>query len=210
MALLRVLLGFADASDHVIEETAGHVSTGLYAAAVFAAPPVTKTALQTGLTNFTAAIAAQQQGGTAATAEKQVARDALIAQLRQLALYVQQVVQGITEPAASMAALLSSGFEAVSNSHAQQPLATPGIGNIANVGTGRLQLRVTPVANARMYEVQSKSGTGDWVSAGMYQSTRQLIVTGLTPGTTYTFQVRAVGGSTGQSDWSDPSSHMSL
>jgi hypothetical protein len=33
---------------------------------------------------------------------------------------------------------------------------------------------------------------------------------GLTPGTTYSLQVRAVGGSTGYSDWSDAVSHMSL
>ncbi|MFM8469141.1 MAG: fibronectin type III domain-containing protein [Limisphaerales bacterium] len=36
------------------------------------------------------------------------------------------------------------------------------------------------------------------------------VVENLTPGTTYTFSVRAVGGSTGFSDWSDPVSHMSL
>jgi hypothetical protein len=33
---------------------------------------------------------------------------------------------------------------------------------------------------------------------------------GLTPGTIYTIQVRALGGSTGQSDWSDPSAHMAM
>jgi chitodextrinase len=33
-------------------------------------------------------------------------------------------------------------------------------------------------------------------------------VNGLTPGTTYVFQVRAVGGSTGYSDWSNPVSRM--
>jgi hypothetical protein len=33
---------------------------------------------------------------------------------------------------------------------------------------------------------------------------------GLTPGTVYTIEVRAIGGSTGQSDWSDPSSHMAM
>jgi hypothetical protein len=32
----------------------------------------------------------------------------------------------------------------------------------------------------------------------------------LTPGTIYTMQVRAVGGSTGMGDWSDPISHMAI
>lgn len=33
---------------------------------------------------------------------------------------------------------------------------------------------------------------------------------GLTPGTQYQVQVRAIGGSTGYSDWSDSVSHMSM
>ncbi|HAF12950.1 MAG TPA: hypothetical protein DHU55_09105 [Blastocatellia bacterium] len=33
---------------------------------------------------------------------------------------------------------------------------------------------------------------------------------GLTPGANYTVQVCALGRSTGQSDWSDPSSHMAM
>ena len=162
------------------------------------------------MTGFTAAVAAQRQGGSAATAAKQVAADALVSLLRRLALYVQTVVQGIADPGQSMVALLASGFEAVSNNRSQGPLSTPNIRDIENVGTGRLKLDIDPVPNARVYEVQSKMGAGDWVSAGLFQNSRGLIVTGLTPGTTYTFQVRAVGGSTGQSDWSNPVGHMSL
>ena len=33
---------------------------------------------------------------------------------------------------------------------------------------------------------------------------------GLIPGGTYNFRVRAVGGSTGYSEWSNPVGHMSL
>ena len=139
-----------------------------------------------------------------------MAADALIGLLRQDALYVQTVVQGIADPAASMAALLSSGFDAVSTSRTQHPLATPNVGDIQNVGTGRLRLMISAVPNARMYEVQSKTGVGDWTSAGMFTNSRAVVVTGLTPGTMYTFQVRAMGGSTGSSEWSNPVSHMSL
>ena len=145
----------------------------------------------------------------AATAAKLVARDALIALLRQDALYVQGVIQPMSV-ATGMAALLSSGFDAVSTNRAQQPLATPQVFAVENDGTGRLQIRLNAVPNARIYEVLHKSGMGGWTSAGMFQSTRQLVVTGLTPGVMYTFQVRAVGGSTGSSQWSDPVSHMSL
>jgi hypothetical protein len=37
---------------------------------------------------------------------------------------------------------------------------------------------------------------------------RKIILTSLTPGTVYNVQARAIGGSTGYSDWSDPSSHI--
>ena len=47
-------------------------------------------------------------------------------------------------------------------------------------------------------------------SAGMYQSISGMAVTGLIPGGTYNFRVRAVGGSTGYSEWSNPVGHMSL
>jgi chitodextrinase len=48
-----------------------------------------------------------------------------------------------------------------------------------------------------------------WVPGGVFTQARKIVVENLTPGTTYTFQVRAVGGSTGYSGWSDPVSHMS-
>ena len=37
---------------------------------------------------------------------------------------------------------------------------------------------------------------------------RRIRLTNFTPGTVYTIQVRAIGGFTGYSDWSDPVSHM--
>ena len=37
-----------------------------------------------------------------------------------------------------------------------------------------------------------------------------MAVSGLIPGGNYPFEARAIGGSTGQSDWSDAVSHMSM
>ena len=130
---------------------------------------------------------------------------------------MQEVIQ--KDPSYGLAELLSSGFDAASTSRAQRPLDTPSIRGIDNSGTGQLTLRVTPVTNARLYEAQHQSvpnaatgagSVGEWVSAGMYQSTRSMVVTGLVPGGTYNFRVRAVGGSTGYSAWSNPVGHMSL
>ena len=51
---------------------------------------------------------------------------------------------------------------------------------------------------------------GPWQSGGLFTNSRSMPVNNLTPGTNYSFQVRAIGGSTGYSDWCDAVSHMSL
>ena len=110
------------------------------------------------------------------------------------------------------ATLLASGFDAVSTSRA---LTAPSITDILNGNSGQLLPRITAVANARCYEVRyaaigPNGAPGPWQNGGLFTSSRAINIGGLTPGTSYSFQVRAVGGSTGYSDWSDPVSHMSM
>jgi hypothetical protein len=47
-----------------------------------------------------------------------------------------------------------------------------------------------------------------WKPAGSFTAARRIILTSLTSGTVYNVRARAIGGSTGYSDWSDPSSHI--
>jgi hypothetical protein len=98
----------------------------------------------------------------------------------------------------------------VDTNRAQSPLDKPTIVKIENKVSTQLQLRVTTVINARSYEAQTKTPAGDWQAAGIHTKARTMILEDLTPGTLYTIQVRAIGGSTGYSDWSDPVSHMAL
>jgi hypothetical protein len=103
--------------------------------------------------------------------------------------------------------LLLSGFDAVSTSRTQQPLDQLGIKSIDNAGTGVLAIHVVAVRNAGAYEVQGKAdGDAAYKTYGLFRSTRGMQASGLTSGVNYTFQVRAVGGSTGYSQWSDPGS----
>ena len=206
---LRVSLGFADAKDQTVAATAGGVLDNLWGNPNFPSVPFPSTTLLTRRNEFLQAMADQAQGGTAATAEKNNKRMALIALLRELAAYVQK------ESGNDMARLLSSGFNAVSMNRAQSPLDTPLIKEITNGISGQLAMKVKPVKNAKSYEVRiavvAPGGTiGPWEAAGGFASSRHMILEGLTPGTTYMVEVRALGGSTGYSGWSDPSSHMSL
>ena len=209
MPQLRVLLGFTNAPDHNVEETTLAVLDNLYGNAAFPTPPVVNADLTATLEAFSAAIAAQAQGGTAATAEKNNVRDALVGLLRQLAGYVQETSGN------NLATLLSSGFDAVSTNRASTPLPPPAIRAILNGNSGQLLATVGAIANAKCYEGRyaalAGNGTpGPWQNAGLFTNSRSMPLNGLTPGTICTVQVRAIGGSTGYSDWSDPSSHMSL
>lgn len=209
MPQLRVLLGFASAPDNGLDELAGAVLQKLYGNAAYPSPPVTAAALTTAKNDFSAAVAAANLGGPADTAVKDNKRAALVALLRALAGYVQE------KHGNDLAVLLSSGFDAVSTNRASSPLDAPTIKDILNGNSGQLVLRVTVVANAKCYEVRhaligANGAPGPWQNAGLYTNSRSMAVDGLTPGSNYQFQVRAVGGSTGYSDWSDPVSHMSM
>ena len=203
MAQLRVLLGFAQASDHGLATLAGSVLAGLTGNATFPAPPVTLATLRVVVKDFTDAIAAQTQGGTAATAAKDEARQVLITHLRKLANYVQQTSTTLFD-------LLSSGFDAVSSNRAQTQLHRPVITRLDNGMSTQLIVRMPPVPNARCYETRLWIVPGQYLPSQLFGSTRDVILAGLTPGQIYSVQVRAIGGSTGFSDWSDPVSHMSM
>ena len=209
MPNLRVLLGFTNAPDHSLEETAQAVLDKLYGNAAYPAPPVLSADLQAALSAFSHAIAAAQQGGPADTADKNNKRDALISLLRQLAGYVQ------ANHGNDLAKLLSSGFDAVSTSRTPAPLIAPTIRDILNGNSGQLILRVGAIANSHAYEVRhaaiAPGGVpGAWQSAGIFTNSRSMPVNGLTPGTNYSFQVRSIGGGSSYSDWSDTVQHMSL
>src|SRR5205085_9974249 len=105
---------------------------------------------------------------------------------------------------------LNSGFEAQSTNRASVQLDQPqGLG-LKNGTSGQLVGSVTPVKNANMYEGRIKIEGGDWLPSVFTGDWHRIIFEGLTPAKNYAAQVRALGGSTGQSDWSDPSSHMAM
>ena len=148
-------------------------------------------------------LAARGTGGRVTTAAKTKARADLTDALRRQGSYVQGAAQDLED-------LLSSGYAPASQNRAQSQLIKPWIRKILNEGSGKLLLRITPVANARNYQVQIQVGDGSWQEAGIFSQARSLVVAGLTSGTVYNIRVRALGGSTGYSEWSNVTSRMSL
>ena len=148
-------------------------------------------------------LAARGTGGTVSTAAKKKARQALTDALRRQGNYVQGA-------APDLESLLSSGYSPASQNSSQTELAAPRILKTLNHGTGQLLLRLTPIANARNYQAQIQVGDGDWQEAGICSQARRMVLANLTPGTVYNVRVRALGGSTGYSQWSNVTSARSL
>ena len=207
MQRARIADKFAKQSAVQLVTMAGAIIAGLTDNPAFPSPTVDLKAVQAATDELKAALAAQPNGGPAATAEKNNKKEALIALLRKLKHYVEDGCNN------DLALLLSSGFQAAVANRTRSPLANPAIFNVNFGNSSELVMKVSPIAHAKCYEVRSAavgSGSvpGPWQAAGLYTNSRAMTIAGLVPGTTYVFQVRAIGGSTGYSDWSNPVSRM--
>jgi hypothetical protein len=203
----RIADGFRLQSAEQLVATGCAIIKGLTGNAAFPAPTVDLKTVQIAVDDLSAALAAQAQVGTAATADKNNKRAALAALLRTLKHYVEDNCGN------DLAVLMSSGFQAAVRTRKRSPLANPSILDIRYGNSAELVLQVTPVAHAKCYEVRSATigagnAPGPWQAAGLFTNSRSMSFNGLTPGATYVFQVRVIGGSTGYSDWSNPMSRM--
>jgi len=204
---IRIADGLRTQSAERLIATARAIIEGMTGNPSFPSPPVDLKTVQAALDDLSAALIAQPNGGPLATAEKKNKQEALILLLRRLRYYVEGHCGN------DLSVLLSTGFQAAVTTRVRSPLANPSILNLGLGNSTELVLKVTPIAHAKCYEVRMAAvGAGDspgpWQTAGLFTNSRSMTIEGLTPGTTYMFQVRAVGGSTRYSDWSNPVSRM--
>jgi hypothetical protein len=202
--IIRVSYKFASLPDFDLDNFAGTVSTKMTGNATFPTPPADATLpmLDAGRLDFTEKTNQAKIGGPQDTEAKNLSRQELLRILRKLAGYVQ-----IT--AADREEVLSAGFETRSANNARAPLDKPTGVSVKNGTEGQLIARTgSPIKNANLYEGRAKlEGTDDWLPSVFFGDSRHVIFDGLTPGAVYVIELRALGGSTGQSDWSDPVSH---
>jgi hypothetical protein len=204
MSMVHVSLAFAGLPDTDLDDFTQNVITKFGSGPLAAGSPVTVADLTTANGKFHTAIAATINGGQADTAAKDNARDVVEDMLRQIALYVQGKNNGDTT------VVLNAGFSPASTNRAQSQLDTPTIIAITNEMSGQLVVRASSVDNAKAYQARLTVGTNPPIDGGVFTQARRIVLTNLTPGTTYAVEIRAVGGSTGYSDWSDPVSHMAM
>ena len=157
--------------------------------------PITIAALTALQEAYQDAMNAAAVGGHKDTVALADARDNLVAALSQIAAYIQSL--NLTE-----AEVLTSGFDVVVWSRTKITLIAPTITGLDNSMTTQLGVYLQALAGAKAYHVQYCAGTGPWVDAGIWPTTKGIVILNLTPGTVYSVRVRGIGGSSQYGPWS--------
>ena len=200
----HVSLAFAEYKDFALGSFGLGIHKGVSDnALLFPELPVSAAKLLTDLTDFQTKLSISLKGSVGQTDDKNLARELLISDLRQIAAYVESVAKGNADT------IRAAGFLVVTHSHnPSTQLDRPTILSITAFITTKLKIHGSSVRNAHGFELQYRIGTGEWQPLTPYPNPRAMVMDNTIPGTLYEFRLRAIGGSTGFSDWSDSVKHM--
>jgi len=197
--IAKVAISFlSDDTDAELIVDSGRILAAMTGNANYPTPNPTLAAVGAARTDFITAVN-NMDGGQAATSARDAARVKLAGMLRDLSLYVQSACQG------DLTILLGSGFTAQKQRQPAGPLPAPSNLRLRRPElSGQLKGRCDPVANASSYQwrIATSTDPANWTTKDPTTSASNLF-DGLTPGTIYVVQARAIG-SAGPSDWSDP------
>ncbi|HEY1769681.1 MAG TPA: hypothetical protein VGG02_05445 [Chthoniobacterales bacterium] len=103
------------------------------------------------------------------------------------------------------AVIMQIGYEPVSANHAQSMLNPPEVIGVETPQAAQLKLRIRGDRNTKSFVGRIKKVTdGDYGPTVSFASSRKILFDNLLGGVTYVIQLMGIGGSTGQSDWSEP------
>jgi hypothetical protein len=213
---IKAKLGLGHETAQVVLNTSLNVLNNFFASSFFTAaagapaPPVDQATLKAANDALQSAITAAAGGGKQAITAKNHAKDAVIPLLDQLATYVSVNSKG------DMNAFVSSGFTPKSTAKSKTPPVSETIKKIVPAPiTGQMLIYLMKFPGAKSYLVQwGIPGPGGilpttWSSMPVATIQSPATITGLTPGTTYVFQARAVTQS-GYSNWGDPIARIAV
>jgi hypothetical protein len=178
------------------------VYNGMNGNANFPNPPVDPKDLKAGIDTFDALIAESLDGSKKVMAQKRKQREALITIVRHIGRYVEVTSKN------DMAIFVTSGLQPASQT---RTLKAPLSKNIRWIDRGTksgevlVQLKRNPNAislDLRYAPVVNGATPTTWTEELVTNVKRPVVLSGLTPGTDYAFQVRAME-KTGRKDWSD-------
>ena len=211
---IKAVKGFRRLIGEVVLSASTNVYAGIFNNPNFTvpqapAPPVDSATLKSAIDALAAANAAALDGGKQALAQKAHAKESVVRLLEQLAVYVQANCKD------NMTIFLSSGFTAVSSTKTVKPPASDSIRNVEpGEVSGQMRITLMKYPGGISYEVRWTSAVpagnpSTWTSQPVGLLRPATTISGLTPGTTYVFQARAVT-KTGYSNWSDSVTRMAV
>ncbi len=206
---IKAMLGFAKTAVADVLARANAVYNGMNGDADYSNPPVDMATLKGAIDILSSKITAALDGGKKAIAERAHQAEVVIKILRQLGHYVEANCKD------DMTTFLKSGFQPVVHVRsAAQPLSQFIRKIDQGINSGQLLVTIAAVLGALTYELRwapvGTGGTpGTWTIQPVGKTRPATSVTGLTPGTTYAFQVRSFSNS-GYSDWSDSVTRMCM
>ena len=205
---LKPLEGYAAMSDDDVVHVGMAVQTGLTGNSNFQNLPVDLAVLKTNIESLSALITESLDGSKKVIAQKDKQREAVIKMLRLLARYVEVTSDG------DMAMFTSSGFVPASTTKVPpSPLPLPVIRGVNHgILSGELVAQVQSIPKAKSYEfrygvVVNGAAPTSWTSKVVTKVKPPVGIEGLTPGTIYAIQVRALGP-LGYTAWTDSTTCM--
>jgi hypothetical protein len=205
---LKALDGYTKQSDVDVVKNGIAVQSSMTGNSKFLNPPVDLAVLKTNLDTLSGLISEAVDGSKKVIAKKNQQRQAVIGMLRLLARYVEIASQG--DPAAFQ----TSGFQLASTTRTTTTPLSEKIRKIQRgANSGTLAVWLQAFRHAASYElryapVPAGGGTPTtWTTDPVAGVKAPVVLTGLTPGTTYVFQARALGKN-GYTDWGDSVTFM--
>ena len=208
-ATIKAATGFRIMVPEVVFTTSQAIYNALNGNAAIPAPPspFDLPTLLAANQALSAANSAALNGGKKEAGVRSHCKEVVVKILDQLAKYVQASCKD------DMSIFLSSGFKAQSSTKTMPATVSEKIRTV-KLGpvSGQAQVRLVAVSGAGSYElrwapVPAGGVPTAWTTQPVVNVRSAMLVTGLTPGTIYAFQARAVLPS-GYTDWSDSATQM--
>ena len=178
--------------------------------AIYPKPPIDLDTYGNEISAYDASITATLDGSKTAIAQKNKLKARAIKMYGQIAKYVEANCND------DLATFLLSGFQPRSSIRKKIPAASSAIRKLKHgANSGEIDVTLIRVADAASYEVRCapvpQGGTpGAWIITPVAKVKSPMKITGLTPGTLYAFQARALLKTSSYTDWSDSATLMSV
>ena len=200
---IKASLGFRKLSAGDVVARANAVLDGLYTGKDdYPDPPVDQATLKAQIDALSGGITAALDGGKKAVAAREHLKEVVIKSLGQLGHYVEANCKD------DMPAFLKSGFQPISTTRTPAAPLSESFRKIApGRNSGQMEVTLVSQQDALSYQLRwapvGPGGTPEnWTERPVGRAKQAALVTGLTPGTAYAFQVRAVTDA-GYTDWSE-------